>query len=402
MISTRLAVVSLVPTPYQEPLCRRLSQTPGLKVRFFYLQSKDSVRGWSELNCLYDAVKLPCLTPESLYPVPLIGVVNWGLQRHLREFSPDCLLIHGYSYWPQMQAMRWAIRARKPYLLFADSNSLQLRSGPAAFGKAFCLHHFCRHAAGVLTIGSSNEAFWRHYGVETDRQFRAPLAVDNDFFSSQSAVWRRRKSAAREGLGLPAGRLLLYVGRLARPKNVDALIHAMAACQRDGGQDLSLALVGDGPERDRIGRLIQQLEVRNIFHFGFQPQAELPKFYGIADALVLPSVDEPWGLVVNEAMASGLPVLLSKNIGCRPDLLEENGNGFSFSADDGGSLAECLQRFGRISEEELARLGARSAQLIRAWNYESALHGILRALESVMSMAAGRGSSRLPAASAVR
>ncbi len=401
MTSTRLAVVDLVPTPYQEPLCRSLSQTPGWKVRFFYLQSKDSVRGWSKLHCPYDAVKLPCLTPESLYPVPLVGVVNWGLLGHLREFSPDCLLIHGYSYWPQMQAMCWAIRARKPYLLFADSNSLRLRSGPAASGKAFCLNYFCRHAAGVLTIGSSNEAFWRHYGVETERQFRAPLAVDNDFFSSQSAVWRRRKAAARKALGLPAGRLLLYVGRLARPKNLDALIHAMAACRREGVQDLSLAIVGDGPERGRIGRLIQKLELRSVFQFGYRPQAELPKFYGIADAFVLPSIDEPWGLVVNEAMASGLPVLLSKNIGCWPDLLEENGNGFSFSVDDGGSLVECLQRFSRIGEEELARLGARSAQLIRAWNYENALHGILRALESAMSMAADRGSARLPAASAV-
>ncbi|HZS49942.1 MAG TPA: hypothetical protein VFA54_03715, partial [Bryobacterales bacterium] len=84
MTSTRLAVVDLVPTPYQEPLCRSLSQTPGWKVRFFYLQSKDSVRGWSKLHCPYDAVKLPCLTPESLYPVPLVGVVNWGLLGHLR------------------------------------------------------------------------------------------------------------------------------------------------------------------------------------------------------------------------------------------------------------------------------------------------------------------------------
>ena len=380
----RVAVINLIQTPYREPLYESLSRTPGLTFRFFYLQTKDSVRGWSKLACCYDAVQVRCLTPEPLYPIPVIGAVNPGLIRHLRRFSPDCLVVYGYSYWTQMQVIAWAIRRRTPYLLWADSNSHKLTSsGPMAALKEACLRYFCRYAAGALTIGSLNEEFWRHYGLDGQRQFRSPLAVDNDYFGAQAAIWRRDKAAHRQSLGLPPGRLLLFVGRFAPSKNLEVLLRALAVCRKAGNHSLSLALVGDGPEKTSLSRLTGELGLSGVLQFGFQPQSELPKFYGIADALVLPSMAEPWGLVVNEAMASGLPVLLSRSTGCLPDLLEERGNGWSFDEKDVGSVAGCLQRFGLLREDELARMGARSAQLISRWSYANALAGIHRALESV-------------------
>ncbi|HYM09316.1 MAG TPA: glycosyltransferase [Bryobacterales bacterium] len=392
----RLAVISLVPTPYREPLYESLRRMPGLAMRVFYLQAADSLRGWSKLACSYDAVRVPCLTPETLYPVPLIGVWNPGLLRHLRRFGPDCLLIHGYSYWTQMQAMRWAIRHRIPYFLWADSNAHKLQAtGALPAVKKVCLRYFCRHAAGALTIGSSNEAFWRYYGVGPERWFRSPLAVDNDSFRSQAQVWRSEKAGQRQALGLPSGRLLLYVGRFAPQKNLDTLLEAVAICRRGAGPHLSLALVGDGPEKAGLERLIRRLRLDDVFVFGFQPQSELPRFYGIADALVLPSSDEPWGLVVNEAMASGLPVLLSKSVGCLPDLLEEGGNGFSFDAKDAAALAAVLERFGRLDDGEIERMGSRSARLISDWDYAHSLAGIHQALESVANAAPAAGRSRL-------
>jgi glycosyltransferase involved in cell wall biosynthesis len=381
----RVAIVNLIPTPYREPLYRSLSRTPGLVTRFFYLQARDSVRGWSCVPCAYEAVRLRCLTPESLYPVPIIGVINTGLVPHLRRFSPHCLLIHGYSYLPQMQAMAWAIRHGRPYLLWADSNSHKLGAkGPAAMLKEICLRYFCRHAAGVLSIGSLNEKFWRHYGVEPARQFHTPLAVENEYFAVQAEIWRRQKAAQRRLLGLPPGRLLLFVGRFAPEKNLENLLRALAVLRRQGGADLSLALVGNGPEKARLNRLIARLGLGSAVHqFGFQPQSELPKFYGVSDALVLPSRDEPWGLVVNEAMASRLAVLLSKSTGCRPDLLEEGKNGFSFDEQDIGSIAACLERFRLLDDEQLLRMGARSADRISNWSLAASLAGIQKALEAV-------------------
>ena len=382
----RVAVVNLVPTPYREPLYRSLSRTPGLSLRVFYIQSQDSLRGWAGFSSPYESIKVPCLTPEFFYPFPVIGVLNRGLIPSLRRFSPRCVLIYGYSCLPQMHAMKWAIRNRVPYLLWADSNSHRLAAGGAlsALKQAF-LRYFCRHAAGVLSIGSLNEIFWSHYGVEPDRQFRSPLAVDNEYFAAESEKWRREKEVQRRRLGLPEGRLLLYVGRFAREKNLLLLLRALAACGRPDGPALSLALVGGGSEKPRVDRLIHELGLRNVYQFDFQPQSELPRFYGVADALVLPSLDEPWGLVVNEAMASQLPVLLSRSTGCLPDLLEEGANGYSFDEKDTTSVAACLLRFSRLSEDERLRMGLQSARRIAQWGYTQALDGIRRALETAMA-----------------
>lgn len=400
----RLAVVNLVPAPYREPIYRRLAQTSGIHLRVFYLQSRDSLRGWSSLPCSYEAVKLRSLTPESLYSVPLLGLINPGLIRQLRHFSPNCLLVHGYSYLPQMSAMRWAIRRRTPYLLWADSNSHRLAAGGLGSTiRNLCIRYFTRYAAGAVTIGSLNEEFWRCYGLQCERQFRSPLAVDNEYFAREAAIWRGQKTAVRKSLGLPEGRLLLFVGRFAAAKNLETLLRALSACQKDGDHTLSLALVGDGPEKSRWNQMIRQLELRRVFPFGFQPQTELPRFYGTADALVLPSRYEPWGLVVNEAMASGLPVLLSKSTGCLPDLLEEGSNGFSFDENSVASVTACLKRFSRASDQEVIGMGARSAQLISSWSFDNALAGIYRALEfATGGEIVGASRDQAPAAGCVR
>jgi len=141
-------------------------------------------------------------------------------------------------------------------------------------------------------------------------------------------------------------------------------------------------LVGDGPERRHLKRLIRRLGLNNVFLFGFQRQEELPKFYGVSDALVLPSMDEPWGLVVNEAMAAGLPVWVSNRAGCAPDLLEDGGNGCSFNPMDVDSIAAALARFSLLTEEQLLRMGSRSRDLIAGWTAQQTMRGIYGALRT--------------------
>ena len=115
----RLAIISLARAPYWDLLYGALDRTKGLTVRVFYLQPEDSVRGWSSPATSYDAVQFRCLTPEVLYSLPLLGVVNPGLTAALERFSPDCLLLHGYSYVTHLLVVRWAGRHGVPYLLWA-------------------------------------------------------------------------------------------------------------------------------------------------------------------------------------------------------------------------------------------------------------------------------------------
>lgn len=379
----RLAIISLLRTPYWEPLYRRLSEIPRWTVRVFHLQPWDSLRGWSGSPGSYDAVQLPCLTPEWLYSVPVVGLINPAAAGQVGRFQPECLLVHGYSSWTHWSVIRWAIRTGTPYLLWGDSNSHKLGARGLAPGlKRWWLRYFCRHAAGVLTVGSLNQVFWSHYGVERQRQFFAPLAVDLDRFAAAGSRWRALRQPERERLGLPDGRVILFAGRLVSEKNVDTLLRAWALRRRRGGGPAALAVAGDGPERARLERLARELGLEEVHWFGFQPQDEMSRFYAVSDALVLPSTHEQWGLVVNEAMATGLPVLLSRAVGCLPDLLEEGGNGFSFEARDPHSLAACLDRFLSLDDEQWLRMSARSREMISGWGYATTVAGIRRALES--------------------
>ncbi len=379
----RLAIVNLLPAPYREPLYQRLSQTPGVRLRVYYLQSRDSLRRWADIRPSYDALPLACHTPERLYPIPIVGLWNPGLIAELERFQPDCLIVHGYSYLPQMRAIRWAVSHRVPYLLWADSNQHQLRGGWLELLKAPLLRYFCRYAAGALTVGQSNEAFWSHYGLDGGRHFRSSLAVDNDFFRAQALRYRAHRPAERAALGLPPGRLLLYAGRFAPQKNLALLLRVLAGRQRRGRPPLLLALVGDGPEKPGLQQVLRREGLRGVYLFGFQSQSELARFYCTADALMLPSLVEPWGLVVNEAMACGLPVLVSRAAGCVADLLEEGGNGFSFDPRDPGSLDQCLERFSALDPAGLAAMGTCSAERIAGYSYDQTLEGLFQALESV-------------------
>ncbi len=381
----RLGILSFLPTPYWEPLYRTLANTADLRVRVFYLQPQDSLRRWSEPGSAYEAVQLRCWTPEWMYPLPVLGLVNPGAAGAISRFGPDCILVHGYSYWAQAAVIRWAIRTSTPYLLWGDSNAKKIRhTGAREWVKRRWLEYLCRHAAGVLTIGSSNREFWAHYGVGPERQFFAPLAADlPNFTAAARSPASNRNERRRRGLA-PDKLLLLFVGRLVRRKNVHRLLQALAAHRNQGGAPPALLVAGDGPERAALQALAGKLGLRDVHWLGFRPRSELADLYALADALVLPSTDEPWGLVVNEAMAAGLPVLLSRNVGCVADLLEESVNGFSFDAHDLRSLTECLDRFSQLDESRRLAMGARSRQIISSWSSEATLQGIYRALESAV------------------
>jgi glycosyltransferase involved in cell wall biosynthesis len=119
---------------------------------------------------------------------------------------------------------------------------------------------------------------------------------------------------------------------------------------------------------------------------GFKQYPELPNYYGLASAFVLPSISETWGLVVNEAMASGLPVLVSDRCGCAPDLVRDGTNGFTFDPYSVEEIASAMLRVWKMEDGELKRMGAESSRIIAAWGPERFVSGlelaVVKALES--------------------
>jgi glycosyltransferase involved in cell wall biosynthesis len=209
----------------------------------------------------------------------------------------------------------------------------------------------------------------------------ARYAVDNQFFEIQADYHRVARQTLRDENGWRQRYLLLYVGRLAGEKRVDVLIEALRGLSTRRS-DIGLVIVGDGREREPLGRLAQGMP--NVYFAGFQDQPALPKYYGAADLFVLPSVHEPWGLVVNEAMASGLPVIATRKVGAAHDLIIEGENGYLIPENDPAALAAAIDRACE-SSAHLLRLGQKARQTVQSWDFDSTLAGFHDALSKCLA-----------------
>jgi glycosyltransferase involved in cell wall biosynthesis len=185
-----------------------------------------------------------------------------------------------------------------------------------------------------------------------------------------------------EKRGLPE-HYFLSCARFVEKKNLSTLVQAYAGYRdRAEAGRWPLVLVGDGPLRERLEEQVRTLGLTEHVHFpGFQQYEDLPAYYGRADAFILPSRYEQWGLVVNEAMAAGLPVLVSENCGCAPDLVAEGENGWTFAPDDPENLAQLMHRISGADVDRTA-MGRASRNRIRAWSPDTFAQNMTAAAET--------------------
>jgi glycosyltransferase involved in cell wall biosynthesis len=180
---------------------------------------------------------------------------------------------------------------------------------------------------------------------------------------------------------LPADRpVILYAAKLIRRKHPDHVIRA-AAMLRDRGCDATVFMVGSGEMDDELRALVQDLGLTNVVFGGFKNQTELPRVYAASDVFVLPSESEQFGLTVNEVMCAGIPVIVSDEVGCVPDLVKDGVNGYSIKAGSLQSLADALEKL-LADPERRIEMGRQSLKIISNWSYERCRVGLLKALSS--------------------
>jgi glycosyltransferase involved in cell wall biosynthesis len=203
---------------------------------------------------------------------------------------------------------------------------------------------FVRRFRAGFVAGTNHAAYLTRLGMPRDRIFLGYDVVDNEHFASGSDAARADVARVRAVLQLP-DRYFLTCARFVPKKNLAVLLYAYAGYrQAAAGEPYDLVLVGDGPLRPMLTSLARELGLLPHVHMpGFMQYHELPPYYGLAAAFVLPSVQEQWGLVVNEALAAGLPVLASRVCGCVPDLLGDTPAAI-FEPFDAAALADIMQR----------------------------------------------------------
>jgi len=289
-----------------------------------------------------------------------IAVALW---KALSRSSPDVLLIPGYYHAGSIAAAIWGRLRGKTNILMSESTYEDHARIPLREFLKRCLIR-CLFDYSIVG-GKRTRRYMQTLGMADSRLGLFHNVVDNHFFSSGVAKTRIERTAAE--FSLPAN-YFLFAGRLAPEKNIEGLLKAFAAYQRQGGA-WSLVIVGDGPLKAKLQASAASLA--NVHFAGFQRASNLVSHYAFAGCFVLPSICEPWGLVVNEAMAAGLPVIVSSRCGCADDLVERGSNGFVFDIEEKKALASYMHRVSASSQEERDRMGERSREIIRRYSPES-------------------------------
>jgi glycosyltransferase involved in cell wall biosynthesis len=382
----RLGILTSHPIQYQAPWFRVLAKAVDLQVFFCYRQSAEEQGSGFGVSFNWDVDLLSGYCHSFLSNVARVpGVNRFGgcdtpeIRCVIRDGKFDAFIVSGWhlkSYW---QAVRACRRYQIPVLVRGDSQLRTPRSPLRRTIKKLTHQVMLRQFDGFLVVGQRHREYLAHYNVPQRKMFFAPHFVDNEWFGAKAEFARNQSAEIRKRWGADEKTLVvLFVGKLQAVKRPEDILHASALLTTQHSTlDIRSVFVGAGDMEPALRNLALSLGVSARFE-GFKNQSELPRYYTAADVLVLPSQSETWGLVVNEAMACGLPAIVSDAVGCAPDMVEEGLTGFTFPVGDIEVLAHRLIEIGSWRREQHDFTDALRKKT-SVYSVEGALQGTLRA-----------------------
>jgi len=321
---------------------------------------------------------------------PKHALLRQRMAKALREADPAVAMIPGWGTPASLIALEWCLRNQRPAVVMSESNAFdEKRYALAESIKQIVVSLFSAGLAG----GQLQMEYLITLGLSRDRVFTGYDVVDNEYFHQKAEEVKDQAPEVRKKYGLPEN-YFLASARFIEKKNLPMLIRTYAryrqiAADHDHGQRTSenkpwdLVLLGDGPLRADLCRLISDLKLYGHVHLpGFVQYRDLPAYYALADVFVHASITEQWGLVVNEAMATGLPVVVSKRCGCVPDLVAEGKNGFTFDPGSVESLAKLMLDMCRLSKVRLKEMRGESRRIVEDFTPAHFATGVERAIDA--------------------
>jgi len=287
------------------------------------------------------------------------------LDKALSEFHPDVVFVPGWAAAEALAMLRWCRRAGVTAVVMSDSQEID---APRVALKESLKGALLRQFDGAFVAGERHAAYLTKLGFHDRPVARGYDVVDNRHFAPSPMT---PPPSSRE--------LFLCCARLVAKKNLVVLLEAFRLFVDRVGTAAAppLVIVGEGPMRAAIENERDRLGLKNVVKIpGFSEYAALPTFYQNARCFILPSSVEQWGLVVNEAMAAGCPVLVSERAGCVPELVRKGENGFTFDPTSPRALAEKMFTLHQ-NPEILDRFGAKSMEIVAAHGLEAHVSSVL-------------------------
>ncbi|HEY8227538.1 MAG TPA: glycosyltransferase family 4 protein [Pyrinomonadaceae bacterium] len=391
----RLAILNTHPIQYFAPLYRRLAQEPDIDLTVYFC-SRQGAEEYSDIGfgerIKWDRSLLDGYEHKFLKnwrgPDQVGGfwsLINPGIVSELRKHRYDALIVNGHNHATYLLAMLAAKIFGTAVMMRCETHlGLQRSAFRRSIRKPIMSFMYNQICDLCLPIGSLNKEFYLFHGVDQKRMFTVPYTVDNEYFTSAARQYARPD--LRDELGIPQDKLIvLFASKLLSRKRPMDLLLAFHRLQAEG-VNAALLFVGSGERELELKNYVREHQLSDVHFLGFRNQSELPKFYSMADVFVFPSENEPWGLVLNEVMCAGLPVVASREIGAVPDLVHHGVNGFTYDAGDIDQLSSALNQLLEAPEKRKF-MAKESRTIIGQWNYEYCVSGIVQALAALQPAA---------------
>lgn len=393
--SVRIAYLVTHPIQYQAPLLRRIAKDPKFELTIFFrsdFSTKEfmdpdfgtQIKWDTSLLDGYHYETLPAVGPSDRFS--FWQPWNYGLWKRLRKGKFQVLWIHGYAMSFHLYAMI-AAKFLGIKVLIRDEPTL-VSKNRGKFKKAIKRAFFSYInvlCVGFLAIGKMNKDYYLANGVPKKKVFQMPYAVDNNFFQKKARLCPPNRETLRASLGLVPGRpIVLYASKMSQRKRPMDLLNAFSHIVRNLTPNPYLLFVGDGEMRSYLEKSVTKMGLGgDVLFLGFKNQGELPCYYDLCDVFVLPSLFEPWGLVINEAMNASRAVIASDRVGSASDLIHPWRNGFVFRAGDITELASALIKV--LSNPDRCRtMGHESKDIISKWGFDEDIKGLKSAVNAVL------------------
>ena len=374
----KILFITNIISPYRIPLWNYLYRAEEFNFKVVALAEKEANREWrvAKEQIKFNYQILPGFH-RFIRSRELPLHLNRGLWRVLRQYKPDTIITSGYdtpAYW---QALLYCKFFKKKYILWNGTTLLSVGTTGGFIGRMKRV--IVKGADRYITYGTKAAEYLVYLGAPERHIHVGVNTVDMDWFRGQVVELRQEEAFLKERAVYPKF-LLLYVGQLIKRKGLFQVLKALAELN---DPDIGLLVVGSGPQEEELRRFCRDQGLRNIYFEGFHQQGELPKYYALADVLIMPSFEEVWGLVTNEALAGGLYVLCSDRAGAAYDLIKEGCNGALFDPHNVEKLALLIQETKKQLEEIRARREDISEHACREFGIECSAKALLEAIKSL-------------------
>ena len=370
-----VCILTEIVSPYRIPVFNVLSQTPDIDLEVLFFSKSEERRSWSisweKIKFKYK-ILFGFLFSRRYQDGPIFfnPTIIYYLFRN-RYHSVICFGYHHPTIWLTL-LLNYIIGSRM--LLWSESTIKDHRDTNkiVQFFKRLLISRF----DGFIAAGRSQVEYLEHLGARRDQIWIAPDSVDSDFFISESELYRNKKNLIKSDLGIQ-GPIILYVGRLIDDKGIPELIDAFE--QVFSEENVTLILVGDGPDFGKYRDYCKENDISAIQFKGFCLQKHLPRYYAISDFFVFPTRSDPWGLVINEAMCAGLPIVCSTAAGASADLVIHGENGLLHEPGEVSVLRNHMLTLLRDENMRLS-MGIKSKEIIAGFHPNIMAQGMLESI----------------------